>query len=132
MLYPIGLHKEWSLDNYGPIMIPKRGIKIELTLDNYKLYERCIRAYEGHKLEQRDGKFWIDNKPSTHYTFEQDYYWMMGDNRHNSADSRMWGFVPENHIVGQPAFIWLSLNNEQNWFGGRIRLSRMMEIINPQ
>lgn len=130
MLYPISLDNGWSLDNYGPLIIPKQGMSIELTSENYKLYERCIRAYEGHQLEYRNGQVWIDGKPTMHYTFEQNYYWMMGDNRHNSADSRMWGFVPEDHIVGQPAFIWLSLNNEQGWLNGRIRFSRMMRMIN--
>lgn len=128
--YPVSKDYGWTVDNYGPILIPKQGMTITLTEDNYPIYERCIRAYEGHQLEQRNGKFYIDGKEQSTYTFAQNYYWMMGDNRHNSADSRAWGFVPEDHIVGTPSFIWLSLNDEQGLFSGRIRWKRMLRFIN--
>ncbi|MDY3090166.1 MAG: signal peptidase I [Porphyromonas sp.] len=127
--YPLSASNSWTVDNYGPIVIPKQGMTIELNDSNYLLYERCIRAYEGHILERRGTAFLIDGKPQTHYTFAQNYYWMMGDNRHNSADSRAWGFVPEDHIVGTPSLLWLSLNDEQGLFSGRIRWSRMFSII---
>lgn len=129
-VYPLDLNKGWNRDNYGPLMIPRAGLRVELTPDNLKTYARCIHAYEGHRLEvQADGTALINGQPATHYTFSQDYYFMMGDNRHNSADSRAWGFVPEDHIVGKPAFIWMSLNDEQSWFSGRIRWSRLFSII---
>lgn len=127
--YPIWHNYGWTIDNYGPIWIPRKGATIELTSDNYPIYERCIRAYEGHQLEKQGDKFVLDGKVVKHYTFAQNYYWMMGDNRHNSADSRAWGFVPEDHIVGTPSFLWLSLNDEQGLFSGRIRFGRMMQFI---
>ncbi len=130
LLYPLGLDAGWSVDNYGPLTIPKRGMTIPMTRDNYIRYQRCIRAYEGHTLEERDGQYYIDGSVAISYTFAMDYYFMMGDNRHNSADSRAWGFVPEDHIVGQPAFIWLSLNDEQPLLSGGIRWKRMMRFIN--
>ncbi len=130
LTYPLGLNKGWSVDDYGPLVIPRRGMRVALTSDNYLLYERCIRAYEGHQLERRGENIYIDGKEATHYTFEMDYYFMMGDNRHNSADSRAWGFVPEDHIVGQPALIWLSINDEQGLFSGMLRLGRMLRLVN--
>lgn len=129
LCYPVGSDYGWSIDNYGAIIIPKQGMTIELNHENYPLYERCIRAYEGHKLEERDGKYYIDGKETSNYTFAQNYYWMMGDNRHNSADSRAWGFVPEDHIVGTPSLLWLSLNDEQPLFKGGIRWGRMFRFI---
>lgn len=127
--YPVWHSYGWTIDNYGPLLIPKAGMTIELTEENYPLYERCIRAYEGHKLERVGDKFVIDGKEQSSYTFAQNYYFMMGDNRHNSADSRAWGFVPEDHIVGTPSFLWLSINDEQPLFGGGIRWKRMMQFI---
>lgn len=129
LCYPPNLDKGWSVDDYGPILIPQKGLTIKLSPENYALYERCIRAYEGHQLEFKAGTFWIDGNEQSEYTFAQNYYWMMGDNRHNSADSRAWGFVPEDHIVGTPSLLWLSLNDEQPLLSGRIRWGRMFRLI---
>lgn len=128
-LYPLNKLTGWTVDNYGPIWIPKKGETIELSLDNLPLYERPIHAYEGNALEVKDGKIFINGEETTHYTFKMDYYWMMGDNRHNSADSRFWGFVPEDHIVGNPIFIWLSLDQDRGWFDGKIRWNRLFKFV---
>ena len=128
-LYPLNKLTGWAVDNYGPIWIPKKGETIELSLDNLPLYERPIHAYEGNALEVKDGKIFINGEETTHYTFKMDYYWMMGDNRHNSADSRFWGFVPEDHVVGKPIFIWLSLDQDRGWFDGKIRWSRLFKFV---
>lgn len=101
----------WTVDNFGPIYIPKKGATVALTPASLPFYERIIRVYEGHQLETRDGKYYIDGRETTTYTFQQNYYWMMGDNRHNSEDSRIWGYVPEDHIVGKPLFIFFSTKN---------------------
>ena len=128
-LYPLNKLTGWTVDNYGPIWIPKKGETIELSLDNLPLYERPIHAYEGNALEVKDGKIFINGEETTHYTFKMDYYWMMGDNRHNSADSRFWGFVPEDHIVGKTIFIWLSLDQDRGWFDGKIRWNRLFKFV---
>lgn len=105
----------WYLDNYGPIWIPCKGCTLNLTADNYPIYERSIRVYEGNDFEMKDGKFYLNGQPVTQYTFRMNYYWMMGDNRHGSQDSRFWGFVPEDHIVGEAALIWMSWNKGIRW-----------------
>ena len=102
----------WTQDNFGPLYIPQKGATIDLTTENLPLYRRIIEKYEGHKLEVTDGQIFIDGVASDRYTFAMDYYWMMGDNRHNSADSRFWGFVPEDHIVGKASFIAFSMGEE--------------------
>ena len=127
-LYPLNKLTGWTVDNYGPIWIPKKGETIELSLDNLPLYERPIHAYEGNALEVKDGKIFINGEETTHYTFKMDYYWMMGDNRHNSLDSRYWGFVPEDHIVGKPIFIWWSHDPDHNGFSG-IRWNRLFRFV---
>lgn len=105
----------WSADNYGPITIPKKGSTIALTPDNLIRYQRCIEVYEGNKLENRAGQIYINGSSATSYTFQMDYYWMMGDNRHNSLDSRYWGFVPEDHVVGKASLIWFSWEGGPRW-----------------
>ena len=127
-IYPLNGNLHWTRDNYGPIWIPKKGESIDLTLKNLPIYERPIRTYEGNKLEIRDGKIFINDQETTKYTFKLDYYWMMGDNRHNSLDSRYWGFVPEDHIVGKPIFIWWSSDPDRHGFSG-IRWNRLFRFV---
>ena len=128
-VYPLNMVKDWTRDNYGPVWIPKKGESIKLSLDNLPIYERPIRVYEHNDLEVRDGKIFINGEQTDSYTFKMDYYWMMGDNRHNSADSRYWGFVPEDHIVGKPIFIWWSSDPDRGLFGGGIRWSRLFRFV---
>ncbi|HEV3414066.1 MAG TPA: S26 family signal peptidase [Puia sp.] len=114
-VFPYSDTYNWSKDNYGPLWIPAKGATLTLTPLNYPLYERAIRVYEQNKFEMRDGKFYLNDQPVTQYTFKMNYYWMMGDNRHGSQDSRYWGFVPEDHIVGEAALIWMSWNKGVRW-----------------
>ena len=123
-VFPLDGHKSWTRDNYGPIWIPKRGDCIKLNAYNLPIYKRIIRVYENNKFEEKNGVYYINDKPSKIYKFKMDYYWMMGDNRHMSADSRYWGFVPEDHVVGRPVFVWLSLDKDKGWFTGKIRWNR--------
>jgi len=126
-VFPLGGHKSWTRDNYGPIWMPKKGATLALNSYNFPIYERAIRVYENNKLEVKDGVYYLNGKPTKTYTFKMDYYWMMGDNRHNSADSRYWGFVPEDHIVGRPVMVWLSLDKDKGWFSGKIRWNRFFK-----
>jgi signal peptidase I len=119
----------WDPDNFGPITLPSRGMTIELTPRNIALYRRAISTYEGHDLEIVDDDVRIDGQPATTYTFGLDYYWMMGDNRHRSADSRMWGFVPETHIVGRASFVWFSKQNAAQHGESKIRWDRMFKSV---
>ena len=127
-IYPLNGNKHWTRDNYGPVWIPKKGESIELTLDNIAIYERPIKVYEANDLQIRDGKIFINGQEAKSYTFKMDYYWMQGDNRHNSADSRYWGFVPEDHIVGKPIFIWWSSDPDRRGING-VRWSRLGRIV---
>ena len=128
-IFPFDSTYAWNVDNFGPLYIPKAGATVKLTLANLPLYTRIINAYELNSLSVKDGKIFINGKESTSYTFKMDYYWMMGDNRHNSADSRFWGFVPIDHIVGKAVFVWLSLDNNKSLFGGKIRWSKLMRSV---
>lgn len=127
-VYPLNAVTGWTRDNYGPIWIPKKGETVQLTLKNIALYERPIRVYEHNQLDIRNGKIYINGREAHSYTFKMDYYWMMGDNRHNSADSRYWGFVPEDHIVGKPIFIWWSSDPDRRGFSG-IRWNRLFRWV---
>jgi len=118
----------WNQDNFGPLCIPKKGTTVEINRKNIVLYDRVIEVYEGNKLEIKDNEILINGEIAKSYTFKLDYYWMMGDNRHNSADSRFWGFVPEDHIVGTPSFIWLSTDKDKKLFNGGIRWNRVLSL----
>ncbi len=126
-VFPLGEQssKEWTVDNYGPVWIPKKGTTIKLNKDNIGFYRRIINVYENNDYEEKNGQFFINGKQTDEYTFKQDYYWAMGDNRHNSEDSRMWGFVPHDHIVGKPLFIFFSKES-----GGGINWNRIMKSAN--
>lgn len=130
-LYPITHNYGWTHSNYGPIWIPRKGATLLLSTANLPKYERVIKNYEGNSLEVRNGKIFINGKQTDRYTFKMNYYWMMGDNRDNSADSRYWGFVPEDHVVGTPMFILLSLDKDKNLLRGGIRWNRIFRGANP-
>jgi signal peptidase I len=119
----------WNEDNFGKIIMPSKGTTIDLTLENLPLYQRLITLYEGHTLKIDGEKIVIDGSVVNTYTFAMDYYWMMGDSRHNSQDSRFWGFVPEDHIVGKAVFLWFSLDKDKSFFS-KIRWNRVFNLIN--
>lgn len=127
-LYPQNAVTGWTRDNYGPIWIPAKGKSIQIDMNNIAIYERPIRVYEGNQLEVKNNQIYINGRLAHRYTFKLDYYWMMGDNRHNSADSRYWGFVPEDHIVGKPIFIWWSSDPDRKGFKG-IRWNRLFRLV---
>jgi signal peptidase I len=129
-LFPFDSTCKWNVDNYGPLTIPKAGVTISINIKNISIYRRIIGTYERNDLKVKDDKIFINGKEATSYTFKMNYYWMMGDNRHNSADSRYWGFVPEDHIVGKAVFVWLSLDPNHGWFDGKIRWNKMFRFIN--
>ena len=131
LTYPVGVDYGWTHNDYGPIWIPKKGASIELNEKNLQLYGRCIKDYEHTNLEVKGGKAYIDGKPASKYTFKMDYYWMMGDNRDNSLDSRFWGFVPEDHIVGTPMFVIVSFDKDRGWTDSKIRWNRVFIDANP-
>jgi len=127
-IFPYSETLKWNLDNLGPVWIPSKGTTVKIDTSSLCFYERIIDVYENNAIRTEGDKIFINNIPSDSYTFKMDYYWMMGDNRHRSADSRYWGFVPEDHIVGKPKFIWLSLDKEA---GGlkKIRFGRLFMRI---
>jgi signal peptidase I len=118
----------WNLDNFGPIKIPQAGTQVEIDTKNIELYRRIIETYENNKLEIIDGEIYINDNLASNYTFKMDYYWMMGDNRHNSLDSRYWGFVPEDHVVGKALFIWMSWDKNKKGIN-KIRWSRLFNAV---
>ena len=127
-IFPFNSKYQWNVDNFGPLEIPKKGQTVTLTMDNLPVYQRIIDVYEDNDLKVKDGSIYINGAIATSYTFKMDYYWMMGDNRHNSADSRYWGFVPEDHIVGKAVFIWLSLDKDQPFYN-KIRWGRLFSFV---
>ncbi|MDI9257190.1 signal peptidase I [Flavobacterium sedimenticola] len=134
-VYEIFPHSEkqrnWTKDNLGPIYIPEAGKQVALSLETLPFYARIISDYEGNKLEVKGNDIYINDQKATTYTFQQNYYWMMGDNRHNSEDSRYWGFVPENHIVGKPVFIWMSWDSNGSGLN-KIRWDRMFTTVSGE
>lgn len=128
-IYPYDWDTGWTRDNYGPIWIPNKGATIPLTPQNIALYKRCIVNYENNTMSQSGDKVYINGVIANSYTFKYDYYFMMGDNRHNSQDSRSWGFVPEDHVVGRPILVWLSIDKDRGWFDGRIRWKRLFKNV---
>jgi signal peptidase I len=126
--YPNSQQFSWSADQFGPIWIPKKGATVTLSVDNLPYFDRIIEAYEGNTLHVKDGNIYINGQVTTEYTFKMDYYFMMGDNRHRSADSRFWGFVPDDHIIGKPKFVWLSTDKGQS-FPKSIRWNRFFKIV---
>ncbi len=127
-IFPFNSDYPWTEDNFGPLYIPEKGVTIDLNINNLPLYHRIIETYEGNKLRVDGSEIFINDKKVDSYTFKMDYYFMMGDNRHNSADSRYWGFVPEDHVVGKAVFIWLSLDKDQQ-FVNKIRWNRIFSLI---
>jgi signal peptidase I len=123
-IFPHNSFYKWNQDNFGPLWIPKKGVTISIDSSNICFYERIIDVYEDNDFEIKNNTIYINGAVAGSYTFKMNYYWMMGDNRHNSADSRYWGFVPEDHVVGTPKFIWLSINKEAKGIK-KIRFSRM-------
>jgi len=128
-IFPNDARYDWSEDNFGPIWVPKAGATVQLTLRNLPLYRRAIEVYEHNTVEVKDGAILINGTRTTGYTFRQDYYWMMGDNRHRSQDSRYWGFVPHDHVVGKAVLVWLTVDKENGGFPFGIRWKRLFSLV---
>lgn len=129
-VFPHDPQYAWNQDNFGPLYIPRKGATINISKKNISIYGRIIGHYEKNNLEVKDSVILINGKPATTYTFKMNYFFMIGDNRHNSLDSRFWGFVPEDHVIGKPIFIWLSLDQDKS-FPSNIRWSRMFTMVRP-
>ncbi len=127
-IFPHSPNYNWNRDNYGPLHIPEAGETAEINMTNLPIYDRIISVYEGNDLQVKDSVIYINGEVATQYTFKQNYYFMMGDNRHNSVDSRYWGFVPEDHVVGRPVFVWLSLDPDKS-FPANIRFNRFFKWV---
>lgn len=131
IMFPKGNKRNWTTDNYGPIFIPKKGSTLLLDTNNISFYRKIIEDYEANKFELKNDSIFINNELTNQYKFKMNYYWMMGDNRHNSLDSRFWGFVPENHVVGKPVFNWLSIDPNRTGIK-KIRWKRMFTFIHGE
>lgn len=129
-IFPNDSTYKWNVDNYGPLVIPKEGVTVDISLQNISIYKRVIENYEHNKLEIKADGVYINGQKAEKYTFKMDYYFMMGDNRHNSADSRFWGFVPIDHIVGKAVFVWLSLDNNATSLFTKFRTKRLFTFVN--
>ena len=127
-IFPHSSIYKWNVDNFGPLYIPKAGASIDLNMENLPLYKRAIEVYEKNDLEVKDSTIYINGQAVSSYTFKLNYYWMMGDNRHKSADSRYWGFVPEDHVVGKASVIWMSLDKDKK-FPSNIRFKRILKMV---
>jgi signal peptidase I len=127
-VFPHYAYYPWNIDQYGPVIIPAAGMRMPLDSHNIMIYRRAIEVYEGNKVEVKNGKIYINGQVAESYTFRMDYYWMMGDNRHNSLDSRYWGFVPEDHIVGKAVMVWLSLDYQESFFS-KVRWKRLFSAV---
>jgi signal peptidase I len=128
-VFPHNERFKWNQDNFGPLQMPKKGMTIALNDSTMALYKRAIELYENNKVEQKGKDVIINGKKTDSYTFKMNYYWMMGDNRHNSLDSRFWGYVPEDHIVGKAMVTWMSVDSTENIFS-KVRWSRIFKPIN--
>ncbi|WP_018476562.1 signal peptidase I [Pontibacter roseus] len=126
-IFPAGY--TWNRDHYGPLYVPKQGVTVAITPETLALYEQIILHYEQNEnAEVRDGRLYLDGKEAKRYTFKQNYYFMLGDNRHNSLDSRYWGFVPEDHVVGKAVFVWMSVDQNAELFD-KVRWSRLLQVV---
>ncbi len=128
-VFPLDTLHRWTRSDFGPLWIPRKGATLQLMPENYALYERAIRNYEGNTIDLRNGLIYINGEPTNEYTFKMDYYMMLGDNRDNSADSRYWGLVPEDHVIGTPVLVLISLDKDKGWFDGKFRFNRFMRPV---
>ena len=127
-VFPHNPKFKWNIDNFGPLKLPKKGWTVALNDSTLTLYRRAIEVYEKNKVDVKGKDIYINDKKANSYTFKMDYYWMMGDNRHDSLDSRFWGYVPEDHIIGKAMLTWLSIDSTENFFS-KIRWNRIMRKI---